>query len=234
MKKLIIGSSLVLLSSAMIFFLEDKLNEDFENGRISKEIVTETVGENSVSFLDYKYDNFLTKTYKTFKDPKPLKKEYKFIFKGDEYISKEVYFIKNDSLTISYDFEKDSEVEKDLKKQIFKNRFKMFKNEEVLKIYKDKNSNIMQSSYLIEFKEPKEISYFYEYTSQFRQKDENKMKVFSELSFISNYRTLKNKYKRVNIVFSNKDNGLLFRNLVSENLDNAEVNQSFNLIYENK
>ncbi len=234
MKKLIIGSSLVLLSSAMILFLEDKLNEDFENGRISKEMITETVGKNSVSFLDYKYDNFLTKTYKLFKDPKPLKKEYKFIFKSDQYLNKEVYFIKNDSLTISYDFEKGSVIEKDLKKQVFKNRFKMFKNEEVSKIYKDKNSNIMQSSYLIEFKEPKEISYFYEYTSQFRKKDENKMKVFSEISFISNYRTLKNKYRRVNIVFSNKDNGLLFRNLVSENLDNTEVNKSFNLIYEKK
>lgn len=234
MKKLIIGTSLFLLSSGMILFLENKLNEDFENGKISKEIITETVGQNSVSFLDYKYDNFLTKTYKLFKEPKPLKKEYKFIFKSDEYIKKEVYFIKNDSLTISYDFEKNSPIEKDLKKQIFKNRFKMFKNEEVLKIYKDKNSNIMQSSYLIEFKEPKEISYFYEYTSQFRKKNENKMKVFSEISFISNYRTLKNKYKRVNIVFSNKDNGLLFRNLVSENLDNTEVNDSFNLIYEKK
>lgn len=228
--KLVTG--LAVISVALLSVLNNKLSNDFEKGELPTKTFTETKGEMSVSYTDYDYNNFLTKTYKNFKDPKKIKNDYKYTFKSDNYLNKEVYFIKNDSLAMSYSFEENkNEYEKEVKKQVFKKRFKMFKREDVSKIYYNNNSNFMQTSYLIEFENPKSVMELYEYTSQFKLKNEKKMKVFRELSFISIYENKKNKYKRLNLVYSNKNNGYIWRNLVSEHLDTNPVNQNFELIY---
>lgn len=228
--KLVTG--LAVISVALLSVLNNKLSNDFENGELPTKTFTETEGDMSVSYTDYDYNNFLTKTYKNFKVPKKIKNDYKYTFKSDNYLNKEVYFIKNDSLAMSYSFEENNnEYEKEVKKQVFKKRFKMFKRDDVSKIYYNNNSNFMQTSYLIEFENPKSVMELYEYTSQFKLKNEKKMKVFRELSFISIYENKKNKYKRLNLVYSNKNNGYIWRNLVSEHLDTNPVNQNFELIY---
>lgn len=228
--KLVTG--LAVISVALFSVLNNKLSSDFENGELPTKIFTETEEGMSVSYTDYDYNNFLTKTYKNFKEPKKINNDYKYTFKSDNYLNKEVYFIKNDSLAMSYSFEENkNEYEKEVKKQVFKKRFKMFKRDDVSKIYYNNNSNFMQTSYLIEFENPKSVMELYEYTSQFKLKNEKKMKVFRELSFISIYENKKNKYKRLNLVYSNKNNGYIWRNLVSEHLDANPVNQNFELIY---
>tara|TARA_Y100001960_G_scaffold317260_1_gene385375 strand:+ start:28296 stop:29003 length:708 start_codon:yes stop_codon:yes gene_type:complete len=228
--KLVTG--LAVISVALLSVLNNKLSSDFENGELPIKTFTETEEDLSVSYTNYDYNNFLTKTYKILKEPKKINNDYKYTFKSDDYLKKEVYFIKNDSLAMSYSFEKNkNKYEKEVKKQVFKKRFKMFKREDVSKIYYNNNSNFMQTSYLIEFENPKSVMELYEYTSQFKLKNEKKMKVFRELSFISMYENKKNKYKRLNLVYSNKNNGYIWRNLVSEHLDANPVNQNFELIY---
>jgi len=225
-------SGLVVISVALLSVLNNKLSNDFESGELPKKILTKTEGKMSVSYTDYDYNNFLIKFYKKLKEPKKINNNYKYTFKSDNYLKKEVYFIKNDSLAMSYSFDKNkNEYEKEVKKQVFKKRFKMFKREDVSKIYYNNNSNFMQTSYLIEFEDPKSVMELYEYTSHFKLKNEKKMKVFRELSFISIYENKKNKYKRLNLVYSNKNNGYIWRNLVSEHLDANPVNQNFKLIY---
>ena len=228
--KLVTG--LAVISVALLLVLNNKISNDFKNGKLPTKTYTETKKDMSVSYVEYDYNNFLIKAYKKFKDPKKIKNDYNYTFKSNNYLNKKVYFIKNDSLAMSYFFEKNKNgYEKDIKKQVFRKKFKMFKRNDVSKIYYDKNSNFMQTSYLIEFKKPKSVMELYEYTSQLKLKNEKKMKVFLESSFISIYENKKNKYKRLNLVYSNKNNGYIWRNLVSKNLDNNKVNQNFELIY---
>jgi hypothetical protein len=243
MKGILIGTS-AIISIGLLGGLSYMVKKDFDNSNIPIERINITENELNLSYNEYDLDKrFLHSLYSNvfsieeIEDKNPI---YSFENKFNE--NKEVYTVRGDSIAITYKFNEKNLEEKNkfnkFKKDVYKKKLSGMLNSNVDSIYISKTSNIMQTAYIVEFKEPMSINDIFKYTSNIVEND--KLETEKEAKFIKEHNGLvelydsTSKYKRVNVSFSFSGNKAIIRNLVSEKQDLNEVNQTYQLIFKNK
>lgn len=225
-------------------FLTYKVKTDFNEGNIP---IIERVENNEFvefSYKDYDLTNPLHKVYSNIFVPKEIKdKEYKYNFlETDIYDSKNVYTIRNDIKAMSYSFDENSESQqsylKKLQRYVFKKNVNFLKTTEVKSIDLNLTSNVMQTDYVIEFKEPKTVSELYAFTSKVIEMKKEGIWI-TESDFLNKNNSTSsflsgNIYKKLNISISFSQGKMVVRNLVSERLEKSETKMPYRRVYNSK
>lgn len=235
MKNTIIAVSLIA-SVGFASFLTYKFDQDIKTGKYPTSFITKNIGNVEISYQGYNTTQLPLSILKYVIDiPKDTKQSFKFNYTHHEKdYSKNVYSIKGDSYALSYKFEDPNKhsINKDIKSKFFKMSSNFFDKTGVKRIYRSNTSSIAQISYIVEFEKEQSISDLYRYTSHFLTNDENISNTSKELEFLSKYVDLSTKYKKLNLVFSNNDQGFVLRNLVSKRLDDNKPQKSeYRVVY---
>lgn len=232
MKKTILTLSLISCCAVAGFFLVEKVNNDLKEGKFPTSVVSKEIEGATISYVGYDTDKFPLSILKYVVDF-PESEKQNFLFDYDSF-NKKVYRIKGDSFAQTYTFDDADKhpINKQVKKTLFKLSSSFLDRKDVNRIYRSNNSNIMMSSYIIEFENKKSISEIYRYTSQILPNNENNSNISEEIDVLDGYVNTNAKYKRFNFVFSSKNNGFVLRQLVSKHLENNKPKKSeFKIVY---
>lgn len=234
MKKKLTVSALAI-AICLGYFLTNKIKNDIQDGTIKPIAKTKTIENVDVVYKDYEKDSFPLNFAKYFIDfPEVDKKNDTYIFKNEkDDFRKSVYKIKGDSYAMSYTFgnPENNQINKNTKSKFFKMSSAFLDKNNVKKIYRAKTSNVMLVSYIVEFEKEVSVSEIFGYTSQIINDSENNSNVLKEIDFLNQYVNWDNKYKRVNLTFSNNQKGFVLRNLVSEKLEDSVDTRLNNIVY---
>lgn len=233
MKKTIITLSL-LSCVGLGGFLTNSVKKDIENGDFPISTISKKIDNATITNEGYDTSKLPLSVLKYFIDiPAPEKNSFLFDYPYESF-TKNVYRIKGDSYAHSYAFENANKhpLNTSLKKKLFKLSSSFLDKNGIEKIYRSKNSNVMLSSYIVEFENKRTISEIYRYTSQILFDNKNNSNILKEIDLLNNYVNTEAKYKRFNFVFTSKSNGFVLRHLVSEHLENNKPQKSqFRIVY---